>query len=48
MAEHAAQYEPEQDARYASFETAEGDLVLYDRDDPTAWLQSDTVVTADV
>ena len=28
---------------FASFETAEGDLVIYDRGDPTSWFQSDTV-----
>ena len=32
----------EQDAKYGSFETDEGETVLYDRDEPTAWLQSDT------
>ena len=35
---------PEQNAKYGSFETADGGTVLYDRDDPTAWLESDTVV----
>jgi hypothetical protein len=29
--------------KYGSFETDEGETVLYDRDEPTAWLQSDTV-----
>jgi hypothetical protein len=32
--------------KYGSFETDEGETVLYDRDEPTAWLQSDT--TAEV
>jgi hypothetical protein len=35
---------PEQDAKYGSFETEDGDTVLYDRDEPTAWLQSDRTV----
>lgn len=35
---------PGQNTKYGSFETADGATVLYDRDDPTAWLESDTVV----
>ena len=30
--------------RYGAIETAEGDLVIYDRDEDTAWLQSDHAV----
>ena len=30
--------------RYASIETADGDLVIYDYDRPTAWLQTDHAV----
>lgn len=44
MAETANQTGAERDARYDSFETADGTTVLYDRDEPTAWLQSDTTV----
>jgi hypothetical protein len=33
----------EQGGRYASFTTADGDLVVYTRDEPTSWYQSDTV-----
>lgn len=34
----------ETDERYASIETDDGDLVIYDREDSTAWLQSDHAV----
>jgi len=33
----------ERAGKYGSFETDDGATVLYDRDEPTAWLQSDTV-----
>lgn len=32
--------------RYGSFETADGGVVVYDRNRPEAWLQSDVSVTA--
>jgi hypothetical protein len=35
---------PETADRYGSFETAEGDTVLYDREDGTAWIQSDYAI----
>ncbi len=31
----------EADGRYASIETKDGDVVIYDPEQPTAWLQSD-------
>jgi hypothetical protein len=31
-------------ARYASIETADGEVVIYDHDQPSAWLQSDYTV----
>ncbi len=31
-------------ARYARIETADGDVVIYDHDQPSAWLQSDYTV----
>ncbi len=34
--------EIERTDRYGSFEMGEGDVVIYDRQNPTAWLQSDT------
>jgi hypothetical protein len=34
----------ESDERYGAIETAEGDLVIYDRDEETAWLQSNRTV----
>lgn len=30
--------------RYASIETVDGDLVIYDDEQPTAWLQSNHAV----
>jgi hypothetical protein len=44
MAETAEQPGPEQDEQYGSFETNEGETVVYDRDRPTAWVQTDTLV----
>jgi hypothetical protein len=35
---------PETAGRYGSFETAEGETVLYDREDGTAWIQSDYAI----
>jgi hypothetical protein len=34
----------ESNEQYGAIETAEGDLVIYDRDEETAWLQSDRTV----
>jgi hypothetical protein len=45
MAEQTHSGDGEQDPKYGSFETSEGETVVYDRDEPTAWLQSDTVTT---
>jgi hypothetical protein len=30
--------------RYGAIETGDGDVVVYDREEPTAWLQSDYTV----
>jgi hypothetical protein len=35
---------PETDERYAALETDSGDVVIYDREEPSAWLQSDWTV----
>ena len=35
---------PETGDRYGTFETADGDVVLYDRNDGNAWIQSDYVI----
>ncbi len=37
---------PETDAegRYAVIETGDGETMIYDRDNPDAWVQSDCVV----
>jgi len=32
------------DERYAELELQDGSVVIYDRENPTAWLQSDTTV----
>ena len=34
----------EQDDRYAMLELGEEDIVIYDREEPSAWLQSDHTV----
>lgn len=43
MAEQKTDFDIQQDGTFASFETADGDLVIYDRQEPTTWFQSDTV-----
>jgi len=42
MAEQAEESGSTQ-AKYGTFETDDGDVIIYDRDEPSAWLQSDTV-----
>jgi hypothetical protein len=32
------------DERYAAIETGDGETMIYDRDNPEAWLQSDYAV----
>jgi len=44
MAETASQTGSAQADQYGSFETDGGETVVYDRDHPTAWLQTDTLV----
>ena len=44
MAETAEQPGLEEREQYGSFETDAGEFVMYDRDHPTAWVQSDTLV----
>ena len=34
----------EEEAAYGAIETEDGDLVIYDRNEETAWLQSDHTV----
>lgn len=36
--------ESESEERYAALETGDGDVVVYDREQPSAWLQSDYTV----
>ena len=35
---------PSTDERYGAFTTGDGDVVVYDTDNPEAWLQSDYAV----
>ena len=42
MAEQAETTDTDPEEQYGQFETEDGDLIVYDRDDETAWLQSDT------
>lgn len=44
MSEQAPEIDEESDERYATLEIAEGDVVIYDREEPNAWLQSDRPV----
>jgi len=39
-----SQTDTESGERYGAIETAEGELVIYDRNQETAWLQSDRTV----
>lgn len=43
MAEPAERIDTEIDEKYGEFETDDGDLIVYDRDDKSAWVQSNTV-----
>lgn len=36
--------ESEAEQRYGVLETGEGDVVIYDREQPSAWLQSDVTI----
>lgn len=36
--------ESAQDDRYGTFETGDGSVIVYDRKEPTAWIQSDFAV----
>lgn len=42
-----SQTDTEHDERYGAIETGDGDVVIYDRDEGTAWLQSDTALALD-
>jgi hypothetical protein len=42
--EPASNQADEADERYGSFTTGGGDVVVYDTDNPEAWLQSDYAV----
>ena len=48
MSQHASdtdtETDTEADERYAALEIGDGDVVIYDREEPSAWLQSDHVV----
>jgi len=40
----ASKTDTKSDERYGVIETEDGELVIYDRDEETAWLQSDRTV----
>ncbi|MFB6164590.1 MAG: hypothetical protein ABEJ31_05475 [Haloarculaceae archaeon] len=46
MAEHARSHESarEPDDQFGSFETQYGEFIVYDRDEPSAWIQSDVAL----
>jgi hypothetical protein len=35
------------DERYGTIETGDGDTIIYDRESPDAWVQSDLLVTCE-
>ena len=39
--------EPADDERYGTIETGDGDTIIYDRESPDAWVQSDLLVTCE-
>jgi len=41
---HTANSRDEAGGRYASIETSDGELVIYDHEQPSAWLRSDHTV----
>ncbi|MDG5778137.1 hypothetical protein VB773_04665 [Haloarculaceae archaeon H-GB2-1] len=46
MTDSATQTEDSrQESKYGAFETEGGAVVVYDRDEPTAWIQSNYSVT---
>ncbi|WP_299264550.1 DUF7331 family protein [Halorientalis sp.] len=47
MAEPAEQIDTETDEKYGEFETEDGDLIVYDRDEKAAWIQSSTATTVE-
>ena len=40
-----ATHESHADGRFATLDLADGETVIYDRDNPRAWLQSDDAVS---
>lgn len=42
--ETIAETDSETDVRYATLETGDGDLIIYDREEPSAWVQSNHTV----
>ena len=44
MSHQASDTDAEMDDRYAALEIGDGDVVIYDREEPSAWLQSNHVV----
>jgi len=47
MTEIRTEVETAQLTNYGTFRTSDGDVVVYDRDNPDAWIQSDVAVLAD-
>lgn len=44
MTDQTPDTDEEPDDRYATLEMGDGDIVIYDREEPSAWLQSDHTV----
>lgn len=45
--QRAAEGKRDQSGRYGSFETADGELLVYDRENPGAWIQADVGLDAE-
>lgn len=43
----APEVETAEDERYGTIETADGETIVYDREAPEAWVQSDTLVACE-
>ncbi|ERH09124.1 MAG: hypothetical protein J07HX64_00876 [halophilic archaeon J07HX64] len=44
MTDQTPDVDEKTDNRYSALEIGDGDIVIYDREEPSAWLQSDHTV----
>jgi hypothetical protein len=43
----AQEVAPQADERYGTIETGDGETIVYDRETPEAWVQSDTLLACE-